>query len=155
MPNTACRQNHCRLRLRPRCPHCHGFKENSCHHTTCGWLLQGRMGCPTLVRSLLFIKKSVLWVFWLWGCLCGPALDSVDWAEPPVWLWAELLSALITVLFKQYLTEGVTCAAAGGSKGAVNPKTYRKFAKPFMEALSSLEHVVVSCFFVVNFSNLF
>ena len=47
---------------------------------------------------------------------------------------------LWTLFFmKQYPTEGVACGAVVGLKGRVDPKTYRKWVHPFMEALSVLE----------------
>jgi hypothetical protein len=48
---------------------------------------------------------------------------------------------------KQYPTEGVECGAVCGSKGRVDPKIYRKWVHPFMEALSDLEPYVVSFIF--------
>ncbi len=44
---------------------------------------------------------------------------------------------------KVYPKQGVACAAAGGSGGAVDPKTFRKFVWPFIYALAELESIVV------------
>ena len=60
----------------------------------------------------------------------------------------QICHLLWTLFFmKQYPTEGVACGAVGGSKGRVDPKTYRKWVHPFMEALSDLEPYVVSFIF--------
>ncbi len=51
---------------------------------------------------------------------------------------------LLWILFmNQYPTKGVSCEVVGGSTGRINPKTYRKWVHPFMEALSDLEPYVV------------
>ena len=60
----------------------------------------------------------------------------------------QICHLLWTLFFmKQYPTEGVECGAVGGSKGRVDPKTYRKWVHPFMEALSDLQPYVVSFIF--------
>lgn len=57
----------------------------------------------------------------------------------------QIYQLLWTIFFmKQCLTEGVACGAVGGSKGRADPKTYRKWMHPFIEALSNLEPYVVS-----------
>ena len=49
---------------------------------------------------------------------------------------------------KQYPVEGVACGAVGASRGKVDPKTYRKWVKPFITAISDLEPFVVSSLLV-------
>ena len=46
--------------------------------------------------------------------------------------------------FKVYPLQGPACSAAGGSNGAVDPKTWRKYIWPFVYAVASLESIVVS-----------
>jgi hypothetical protein len=45
---------------------------------------------------------------------------------------------------KIYPKQGVACSAVGGRDGAVDPKTFRKYAWPFIYALADLESIVVS-----------
>ena len=46
--------------------------------------------------------------------------------------------------FKVYPKQGPACSAAGGSNGAVDPKTWRKYIWPFIYAIADLESLVVS-----------
>jgi len=46
--------------------------------------------------------------------------------------------------FKVYPKQGQGCSAAGGSSGAIDPKTFRKYIWPFIYAISDLESLVVS-----------
>jgi hypothetical protein len=46
--------------------------------------------------------------------------------------------------FKVYPKQGVACSAAGGSSGAIDPKTWRKYIWPFVFAIADLEQIVVS-----------
>ena len=50
------------------------------------------------------------------------------------------INHLLWTLFfmKQYPVEGVACGAVGGSKGKIDPKTYRRWVWPFLCALSDL-----------------
>lgn len=50
---------------------------------------------------------------------------------------------------KCYPKEGPGCAAVGGSKGAIDPKTMRKWVWLFLERIGELADEVVSLFFVV------
>lgn len=61
---------------------------------------------------------------------------------PPNSRFLHLLWTLI--LFKLYGVETDLCAHAGGSYGAVDPKTFRKWCWPMAEALAELEYSVVS-----------
>ena len=48
---------------------------------------------------------------------------------------------------KCYPKEGPGCAAVGGSKGAIDPKTMRKWVWLFLERINELADEVVSLFF--------
>ncbi len=48
---------------------------------------------------------------------------------------------------KCYPKEGPGCAAVGASKGAINPKTMRKWVWLFLERINKLADEVVSLFF--------
>ena len=48
---------------------------------------------------------------------------------------------------KQYPTEGVATATVGGSRGKIDPKTFRKWVKPFVLAIADLHVRIVSVFF--------
>jgi hypothetical protein len=62
----------------------------------------------------------------------------------------EIIHLLWTLFFlKKYPTEGVSSAAAGGSRGKVDPKTFRKWVWLFVSAIVELYPFVVSC--VQNF----
>ena len=45
--------------------------------------------------------------------------------------------------------EGPACAIAGGSGGAVDPKTHRKFVWAFIYAIADAESIVVSLVFLL------
>ena len=45
---------------------------------------------------------------------------------------------------RAYPKQSVTCAVVGGSAGAIDPKTLRKFIWPFIEAIAELTSEVVS-----------
>ena len=47
--------------------------------------------------------------------------------------------------FKVYPKQGPGCAALGGSGGAIDPKTLRKWVWPFSDAIADLHAHVVSC----------
>ncbi len=72
--------------------------------------------------------------------------------EPKHLLWA-------LYFLKCYPKEGPGCAVVGGSKGAINPKTMRKWVWLFLERICKLADHVVSLFFAsffhVFFSRLF
>lgn len=68
-------------------------------------------------------------------------LESSDLVPPG----GKINHLLWTLFFmKQYPVEGLACGAVGGSKGKIDPKTYRKWVWPFLCALSELEPYVVS-----------
>lgn len=49
---------------------------------------------------------------------------------------------------KVYPSQNVACSTAGGSSGAIDPKTLRKYVWPMIRAVSDLEQYVVSkCYF--------
>lgn len=48
--------------------------------------------------------------------------------------------------FRAYPKAGHACAVAGGSGGAVDPKTHRKFVRAFTYAIADAESIVVSSF---------
>ena len=57
----------------------------------------------------------------------------------------QILHLLWALFFmKCYPTEEPECAAAGGQRGAVDPKTLRKYIWPFIVAIADLESRVVS-----------
>lgn len=57
----------------------------------------------------------------------------------------EIKHLLWTLHFmKVYPKQGVVCSIVGGSSGAVDPKTFRKYMWPFIHAIADLEPVVVS-----------
>ena len=45
---------------------------------------------------------------------------------------------------KAYPKQDAGAAAAGGERGAMDPKTWKKYVWPFIHALSALEQYVVS-----------
>ena len=56
---------------------------------------------------------------------------------------------------KCYPTEQPACAAAGGSKGAINPNTICKYIWPVIEAMTKMEPMgVCKCLVFVHSSNL-
>ena len=65
----------------------------------------------------------------------------------------EIKHLLWTLHFlKAYPKQATICSMVGGSTGAIDPKTFRKYMWPFIHAVSDLEHVVVSmknfCFII-------
>ena len=64
----------------------------------------------------------------------------------------QILHLLWALFFmKCYPTEEPACAAAGGQRGAVDPKTLRKYIWPFIVAIADLEsHVVSNFIFILN-----
>jgi hypothetical protein len=61
-------------------------------------------------------------------------------SKPKHLLWA-------LYFLKVYPREGPVCSAIGGSKGAINPKTMRKWVWLFLERIVDLaDHVVSSLF---------
>ena len=53
---------------------------------------------------------------------------------------------LLWALFfmNEYPKQSPACSAAGGSDGAIDPKTWRKYIWPFVYAIADLESTVVS-----------
>ena len=65
----------------------------------------------------------------------------------------EIKHLLWTLHFlKAYPKQATVCSTVGGSTGAIDPKTFRKYMWPFIHAVSDLEPVVVSmkyfCFII-------
>ena len=61
----------------------------------------------------------------------------------------QILHPLWALFFmKVYPSENVACATAGGSLGAIDPKTLWKYGWPIIEAMANLEPFVLSklCF---------
>ena len=57
----------------------------------------------------------------------------------------EIKHLLWTLHFmKVYTKQGVVSSTVGGSSGAVDPKTFRKYVWPFIHAIADLEPDVVS-----------
>jgi hypothetical protein len=57
----------------------------------------------------------------------------------------EIIHLLWTLFFfKAYPKQSSACSAAGGSSGAIDPKTWRKYIWPFVYAIADLESIVVS-----------
>ena len=59
---------------------------------------------------------------------------------------------LLWALFflKQYPTEGVATATVGGSRGKIDPKTFRKWVKSFVFAIAELHPLIVSVSFEIR-----
>jgi hypothetical protein len=63
----------------------------------------------------------VLWVFG-WG-LSLPSCSELCWlSDNTCLILSRFVICFGCCFLKQYLTKAVACAAAGGSKGAANPK---------------------------------
>lgn len=82
---------------------------------------------------------------------CGAAVALMLWQMlsthdlvPPS---GQIIHMLWTLYFlKQYPKQDAGCAAAGGSRRAIDPKTFRKYVHPFISAIAELEIYVVSIF---------
>ena len=82
---------------------------------------------------------------------CGAATTLLAWNMlisfellPESAMLLHLLWALF--FMKQYLTQESACSTAGGSQGAIDPKTLRKHVWPIILALAGLEPWIVSLF---------
>jgi len=83
-----------------------------------------------------FFGASVLVVMALWNLLVDTDLLPEN---------GQIVHLLWTLyFFKVYPKQNVACSAAGGTRGAVDPKTFRKYVWPFVSAISDLEQIVVS-----------
>ena len=74
----------------------------------------------------------------LWDMLGESGLRPVK-SRPKYLLWA-------VYFLKVYQREGPGCFAVGGSKGAIDPKTMRKWVWLFLERIAELADHVVSLF---------
>lgn len=79
---------------------------------------------------------------------CGAAVALIIWnlmtqynVLPPEAMIIHFLWALH--FMKVYPKQDAGCSSAGGSSGAIDPKTWRKYFWPFIYAMSSLEQHVV------------
>ena len=100
----------------------------------------GKLGknSPEDVRFHAFYGAPAIAVLDAWHKLMYHAL------LPKGGWFFHLLWALM--FMKLYGTEPEMCANAGGSCGAIDPKTFRKWVWPFIEALAELQYKVVSIF---------
>ena len=55
---------------------------------------------------------------------------------------------------RAYPKKGVSCTTVGGSGGAIDPKTLRKYIWPFIHTIAKLEPVVVSFLFMLFCMNI-
>ena len=103
----------------------------------------GRSGAPlTEVRAFReFFGTTAVVVAKLWSLLLQR--DMI----PEQGRTNHLMWALF--FMRAYPKEGVTCATVGGSGGAIDPKTLRKYIWPFIHAIAELEPVVVSFSFLL------
>ena len=85
-------------------------------------------------RSFFGTSKEV--VIFLWDLLAAHNLLP-DKATIKHLLWA-------LYFMKVYATENSTCSVLGGSNGAIDPKTMRKWVWKFIEKIAELGPVVVS-----------
>ena len=68
-------------------------------------------------------------------------MNEYDFIPPE----GEINHLLWTLHFlKAYPKQGTVCSTAGGSCGAIDPKTLRKYMWPFIHAIAALEPAVVS-----------
>ena len=98
----------------------------------------GKLGhrTPEDVRFREFYGAPAVVVLDAWNKLVFIAL------VPEGGWFFHLLWALM--FLKLYDREHDLCANAGGSCGAVDPKTFRKWSRPFVTALAELQYSVVS-----------
>ncbi len=78
----------------------------------------------------------------VWSMLGEGSLRPKN-SEPKHLLWA-------LYFLKVYPREGPECSAVGGSKGAIDPKTMRKWVWLFLEHIAKLVDNVVSYLFRRN-----
>jgi hypothetical protein len=85
-------------------------------------------------RIFFGIRKEI--VLKVWGMLGEGGLRPKN-GKPKHLRWA-------LYFLKVYLSEGLGCSAVGGSKGAIDPKTMRKWVWLFLERIAALPDDVVS-----------
>ncbi len=112
------------------------------------WPLSEREGYPELIwmedkfclnqRSLIqeFFGVSVFAAILAWKLLVDNDFLPEDGTIEHM-LWA-------LYFLKVYPKQEPACAAVGGSNGAVDPKTFRKYIWPFVYAIADLEQIVES-----------
>ena len=79
----------------------------------------------------------------------SPLIAAVLWnmmvARDIIPTKGEINHLLWTLHFmKAYPKQGVACSMAGGTNGAIDPKTHCKYMWPFIHAIAELEPLVVS-----------
>ena len=82
------------------------------------------------------------------GIITWTLLSEYD-LLPEMAIVSHLLWAMY--FLKCYPKQEEACAAAAGEKGAIDPKTWRKYIWPMIYALSDLESAVVSLIFYCSF----
>lgn len=105
-----------------------------------GRKLGGRMSEDRAFRDFFGVSAVVVVV--LWRLLVDTGLLP-DGGTPLHLLWT-------LYFFKVYPKQGPACSSAGGSKGAIDPKTWRKYIWPFVFRIADLVPVVVSFIFVLH-----
>lgn len=89
-----------------------------------------------------FFGAGVVVVMALWNLLVESELLPDD---------GQINHLLWTLFFfKVYPKQNVACSAAGGTRGAIDPKTFRKYIWPMVSAIADLEQVVVSFHSYIN-----
>ena len=102
---------------------------------------RGQSGAPlTEVRAFREFFGTTAVVLWQWDMI--PEQGRINHL-----MWALLF-------MRAYPKEGVTCMTVGGSGGAIDPKTLRKYVWPFIHAIAKLEPVVVSFLFMLFCMNI-
>ena len=90
-------------------------------------------------RGLFGARIEIVLKVWL---MLGEGGLRPEKSKPKHLLW--------TLYFlKVYPREAPGCSAVGGSKGAIDPKTFRKWVWLFIERIAELADEVVSIFFVM------
>jgi len=106
-----------------------------------------RLGAISTERRLFreFFGTTTSVVENLWALLARDSLVPRG-GRPKHLLWA-------LHFLKAYPKQGPGCAVVGGTNGAVDPKTHRKWVWAFVDAIAELEIVVVSIFSRKNTHN--
>ena len=126
--------------------HCHVNKTIPCNQANHGWLLTSttkeRMSKTAAAASQQQAMRIA--TFTVVGLIKPGCLEHA-WVPQhgPIWRPHQSIP-LDTVFMKQYPLEGVASGAVVGSKGMIDPKTYRRWIWPVLCALSDFEPYVVS-----------
>jgi hypothetical protein len=84
------------------------------------------------LRSLFGAQKEIVKMVW---DMLGEGSPHPNNSKPKHLLWA-------LYFLKVYLREGPRCCAVGGLKGAINPKTMRKWMWLFLERITKLADIM-------------